>query len=72
MTTYAKAAAKEKELLETELQGGLMSRGERLLFFFAIIILFSINLEWATAAIAAFAVLANITACQRISMALRK
>ena len=72
MTTYAKAAAKEKELLETELKGGLMSRGERLLFFFAIIILFSINLEWATAAIAAFAVLANITACQRISMALRK
>jgi len=72
MTTYAKAAAKEKELSETELKGGLMSRGERLLFFFGIIVLFSINLQWATAAIAVFAMLANITACQRISMALRR
>jgi len=34
MTTYAKAAAKEKGLCDTELKGGLMSRGERLVAYF--------------------------------------
>ena len=32
MTTYSKAAAKEKELTNQELKGGLFSRGERIIF----------------------------------------
>jgi len=32
MTTYSKAAAKEKELTDQELKGGLFSRGERIIF----------------------------------------
>lgn len=71
MTTYAKAAAKEKDLTAAELKGGLMSRAERLLFFFAIIVLLSINLHWATVLLAIFAIFANFTAFQRIFRALR-
>jgi len=71
MTTYAKAAAKEKDLTAAELKGGLMSRAERLLFFFAIIVLLSINLHWAAVLLAIFAIFANFTAFQRIFRALR-
>lgn len=72
MTTYAKAAAKEKELSTTELKGGLMSRAERLAGYFAIIILLSTNLFWASIILALLALLANFTAGQRIYCALRR
>jgi len=71
MTTYAKAAAKEKGLCDTELKGGLMSRGERMIAYFAIIILLPISLDWVAAILAALAILTNITALQRIEHALR-
>lgn len=71
MTTYAKAAAKEKGLCDAELKGGLMSRGERLMVYFAIIILLSANLDWAVAILAALAILSNFTALQRIYDALK-
>jgi len=71
MTTYAKAAAKEKGLCDAELKGGLMSRGERLIAYFAIIILLPISLDWVAAILAALAILTNITALQRIEHALR-
>lgn len=71
MTTYAKAAAKEKGLCDAELKGGLMSRGERLMVYFAIIILLSTNLDWAVAILAALAILSNFTALQRIYDALK-
>lgn len=73
MTTYAKAAAKEKGLSDTELKGGLMSRGERFICYgliLAVLIAGYINLV--PVAVAVLALLSNLTAIQRISMALRK
>lgn len=71
MTTYAKAAAKEKDLVAAEMKGGLMSRAERLGFFLAILVLLSANLHWASALLALLAILANFTALQRIYRALK-
>jgi len=73
MTTYAKAAAKEKELIGsgTELKGGLLERAERLIILFIGIIIASINPVYLTYVIAALAVLTNISALQRIGIALR-
>ena len=71
MTTYAKAAAKEKGLCDAELKGGLMSRAERLIAYFAIIILLLIDLYLAVAILAALAILSNFTALQRIYCALK-
>ena len=73
MTTYAKAAAKEKELRDAELKGGLMSRGERLIAYFLILAAMIWGNYYLAAAITAIlAVLANITAGQRISAALHR
>ncbi len=71
MTTYAKAAAKEKELSYAELKGGLMSRAERLAIYAAIIVLLGLSSQWAVILLAILAVLANFTALQRIANALR-
>jgi archaetidylinositol phosphate synthase len=70
MTTYAKAAAKEKGLSDTELKGGLMSRAERLVIYAAVIISLNYCLEAAVFMLAALAVLTNVTAMQRIARAL--
>ncbi len=73
MTTYAKAAAKEKGLCDAELKGGLMSRTERFFAYFLILAaMISGNYHLAAVVIAILAVLANITAGQRISAALRR
>jgi archaetidylinositol phosphate synthase len=72
MTTYAKAAAKEKELSVAELKGGLMSRGERM-----IVIAIVIAMVWlgqaaaASALLMLLAILSNLTAWQRIFAALQ-
>ena len=66
MTTYAKSAAKEKELVEKELKGGILERAERLVLLFIGIILASANSLWLVYILAVLAVLANITAMQRI------
>lgn len=73
MITYAKAAAKEKELRSAELKGGLMSRGERFISYFVVLGAIILgNCGLAGIIVAILAVLANITAWQRISMALRR
>jgi phosphatidylglycerophosphate synthase len=69
MTTYAKSAAKEKELVENELRGGLLERAERLLILFVGILLAIYNPLYLTYVIALLAVLTNITALQRIFIA---
>jgi len=71
MTTYVKAAAKEKELIEQgqELKGGLLERAERLIILVIGILLAIINPLYLTYAIALLAVLANISALQRIGIA---
>lgn len=70
MTTYAKAAAKEKGLVDSELRGGLMSRAERMILYFAALTALNFNLFWVVYILAALAILSNMTAIQRIRMAL--
>jgi len=72
VTTYAKAAAKEKELVNQELKGGLLSRGERLILIFIALILGLIYPDYifTTYFIILIAVLSNFTAIQRIYSAI--
>ena len=72
MTTYAKASAKERDIVEKELKGGLLQRAERLLILFAGILLAIYNPLYLTYVIAVLAVLTNITAIQRILMVWEK
>lgn len=71
-TTYAKAAAKEKDLVKEELKGGLLERPERLTILFVGILLAEFNPLYLTYIIIILAVLANITALQRIWIARKK
>ncbi len=71
MTTYSKAAAKEKELVAGELKGGLLERGERLALLFIGLLLASYRPVFLSWAVAFLAVLTNISAAQRIGKALR-
>jgi len=71
MTTYAKAAAKEKELVENELKKGLLGRGERMILMFLIFLLGIFNLSWMLYPIILLAILTNLTALQRILLVLR-
>ena len=72
VTTYAKAAAKEKELVNQELKGGLLSRGERLILIFIALILGLIYPDYIFTPyfIILIAVLSNFTAIQRIYSAI--
>lgn len=70
ITTYAKAAAKEKELVNQELKGGLLSRGERILLLLSVLILSLYNWTWASYLLVAVAILTNFTALQRIFSAI--
>ncbi len=70
MTTYSKAAAKEKELVSSELKKGFIGRGERIILIALAIILGSFNLSWTLYPIIALAIFSNLTALQRISLAL--
>jgi len=71
LTTYAKAAAKEKELAEQELKGGLLSRGERVILFLITLILGIFNFTWMIYLLILIAILTNFTALQRINSATR-
>ncbi len=72
MTTYAKAAAKEKGLSKEEIKGGILERAERLIILFVGILLAAIDPILLTYTIVILAILANITAFHRIGIALRK
>ena len=71
MTTYAKAAAKEKELTNQELKGGLLSRGERILLLILCLILGIFNKVWMTYLLIVIALLTNLTSIQRIYSAIK-
>ena len=71
MTTYVKAAAKEKELVEEELKGGLLERAERLIILFIGILLAHFDPFYLTYIIVILAILTNISAIQRIYKATR-
>ena len=69
MTTYAKAAAREKELVEKEIKGGLLERAERISLLFMAIIAAQFSLQYLSMLIAVLAVATNLTALQRITIA---
>ncbi len=71
MTTYAKAAAREKELVFRELRGGVLSRGERIILYLISLILGAFNLSWMTYLLILIALLTNLTALQRINLAIK-
>jgi len=74
VTTYIKAAAKEKDLVNQELKGGLLSRGERLILIFVALILGVMYPDYLymTYVIAIIAVLSNFTAIQRFYSVISK
>ena len=74
MTTYSKAAAKEKELTNQELKGGLFSRAERIIFILISLILGVVDPSyvWTTYLLILISIMANITAIQRITSAIQK
>ncbi|MBN2042723.1 MAG: CDP-alcohol phosphatidyltransferase family protein [Candidatus Aenigmarchaeota archaeon] len=74
MTTYAKAAAKEKDIvMNEELKGGLMERAERLIILFAGLLLAGLDsVMFLSYAIVILAVGSNFTAFQRMWKAVRK
>jgi len=72
MTTYAKAAGKEKGILGTELKKGLIGRGERMILENLAIFLGIFNLQYTICLIIVLAILSNITAIQRIYIVLNK
>jgi archaetidylinositol phosphate synthase len=73
VTDYVKAAAKEKDLVSQELKGGLLSRAERLILIFLVLILAALypNYYYATAILFIIAILTNFTAIQRVYSAIR-
>ncbi len=72
MTTYAKAAAKEKDIFKREVNGGLLERAERLIILFVGILLAVFNTIYLTYIIILLAVLTNMSALQRIWKVVRK
>ncbi len=71
MTTYSKAAAKEKELTQKELKRGFFGRAERIILISLAIVLGIFNLSWLIYPIIVLAIFSNITAFQRIYLILR-
>ena len=69
MTTYARAVAAEKSITK-DLRGGLLERSDRLILLFAGIVLGYFAPVYLTYVIVLLAVLANVSALQRISIAL--
>ncbi len=71
MTTYAKATAKEKDLVNQELKGGILSRGERIILLIISLIIGIFNFAFMVYVLIVVAILANFTALQRIHSAIQ-
>ncbi len=71
MTTYTKAAAKEKEVVKTELKGGLLERAERVFLLWIALVLAGINPFCSAFLISVLAILAMVSAVQRAFAALK-
>ena len=71
LTTYSKAAAKEKEIVAEELKRGLLTRAERIILITLAILLGIFNLSWLIYPIIILAIFSNLTAFQRIYLALK-
>lgn len=66
MTTYTKAAAKEKDIIKEELKKGLFERPERIILIFLTMLFAIFNLNLAVYSLIVFALFSNFTAFQRI------
>ena len=66
MTTYSKAAAKEKEILKEELKKGLLERPERIILILLIMIFAIFNPLISVYLLIIFAFFSNFTAFQRL------
>jgi len=71
MTTYVKAAAKEKEMIYEEMKTGFFGRTERMIAIGLAILLGIYDIPLAIYAIIALAVSSNITALQRMVLAFK-
>ncbi len=71
MTTYAKAAAKEKEIVKKEVKGGLLERAERVFLLWVALILAGFTPFYSIVLISAVAVLSILSALQRILIVIR-
>jgi phosphatidylglycerophosphate synthase len=71
MTTYAKAAAKEKELVAQELKKGFFGRGERMILLSITFLIGIFNQNLMIYPISFLAIFTNFTAIQRIILALK-
>jgi len=71
LTTYSKAAAKEKEMVTEELKKGLLGRGERVILISLAMLLGIFNLSWMLYPIVILAIFSNLTAIQRIYLTLK-
>lgn len=70
ITTYSKAAAKEKELVTEELKGGILERAERIIILTVGIFVAAVSLTYLVYVIVLLAILSNISALQRIQAAI--
>jgi len=71
LTTYSKAAAKEKEIVAEELKKGLLTRAERIILITLAMLLGIFNFSWLIYPIIILAIFSNLTALQRIYLSLR-
>ena len=72
LTTYAKAAAKEKELIKLEFKKGIFGKAERIILLSLSIILGIFNFFWMMWAIIILAFLSNLSAIGRIYLAITR
>jgi len=72
MTTYSKAAAKEKEIVKEELKIGFFGRGERVILILVSMFLGIINDSLIIYPLIIFAIVSNLTAFQRIFLVLSR
>lgn len=70
VTTYSKAAAKEKELIAEEFKKGLLGRPERMILISLAMVLGIFNFSWIIYPIIILAIFSNISAFQRIYLSL--
>lgn len=72
MTTYSKAAAKEKGVVSKELGGGVVERPERMILLFAGLVLASYDIAYLTYTVFLLAVFSNITVFQRVAAVFKR
>jgi archaetidylinositol phosphate synthase len=70
-TTYIKAAASEKKIVKTELRGGILERGERLVMIVSIVAVTAFSPLWGMYLLIATTALTLITAIQRFLIGIK-